>query len=276
MPENLLRYARYHGYDDSDGLTAYVMTEHLRESEMEFDVFQTALDLSSTLFRLFIAFDKACIESFQVNAEARNTPGLGLLQVGDHFTPMLGLCDRDRLLDYMDGLTGDHQKQLATFGLSRADRVKLLPELNTADKLTAYRKPVQDKLLAIVKERVKVTVIAKDRVIAMAQATGGPGKPLEVRRYKGGTNVNGVALGECKLHKSGLIIIKKATGLPADEKVTEIKNELSGHVVKLKATADTTPKGQAREVKRVKSGAALTLTGKDHRKSWVVSATEVD
>jgi len=274
MPEKYVEYAYTYGMDDSEGLAAYVLTEHLRSLDIEFDVYQTALDMTSSAFRLWLVASRAAVDVFG----DRGSGGFGArflqrLSGEPYFT--LGLCDRERVIDYLESLEGADKQRLASLCLGWSVVAEKIPGLTTRADVDAYRNVLYDKMAAITKERVKVTVISKDRVIAMAQATGGPGAPLEVRRYKGGTDVNGVTLGECKLHKSGLMIIKKASGaIPAAEKVTEVKNELTGHVVKLKATRDTTPKGEALEVKRVKSGQTLTLTGKDHRKSWVVSVID--
>jgi len=277
MPDTYSHYAYELGLGHS-GLDAYVLVEHLRSLGVEFDVFQTALDMSSTAFRLFLAAEKATMRAYDKPVSHRYRlieALLSLLRQHNLAHPSyvyftLGPCDRDRLLDWLDTLEGEKLKMLGAFGLS--DLADVLPKDTS---LEAYAKPLLDEMVAIIKERVKVTVISKGRVIAMAQATGGAGQPLEVRRYKGGTEADGVTLGECKLHKSGLMIIKKAGGnIPPAEKVTEIKNELTGHIVKLTATQDTTPEGEERAVKTVAHDATLTLTGKDHKKSWVVSVED--
>jgi len=280
MPSTYSNYAYQNGIIHS-GLEAYILSEHLRSLGVEFDVYQTALDMSSTAFRLFLAIETATLKAFDkpidegftypsFESEVRQAlHSHGLSYLG-HIT--IGACDRGRLLTYLDELEGEKLRMFGAFGLSRTDREAQLPKGKT---MTTWAKPLLDEIVAIVTERVKVTVVSKGRVIAMAQATGGEGQPLEVRRYKGGTEVDGVTLGECKLHKSGLMIIRKASdGIPADEKVTEVKNELTGHVVKLTATEDTTPKGEEREVKTVSHDVTLTLTGKDHKKSWIVSVED--
>ena len=280
MPNAYSNYAYQNGIAHS-GLEAYVLSEHLRSLGIEFDVYQTALDMSSTEFRLYVATEAATLKAFDKPMyEGWRSPAFeaqvrlvlhphGLGSAG-HIT--IGACDRGRLLTYLDGLEGEKLRMLGAFGLSRTDQTAVVPE---GKSLVEWAKPLLDDVVAIVTERVKVTVVSKGRVIAMAQATGGEGQPLEVRRYKGGTEVDGVTLGECKLHKSGLMIIRKASdGIPADEKVTEVKNELTGHVVKLTATEDTTPKGEEREVKTVSHDVTLTLTGKDHKKSWIVSVED--
>jgi len=285
MPEAHVRYTYTVGQKGFDGLSAYVLVEHLRSLGVEFDEYATALDMTSLEFRLHMRIEEACAEALGATADIEwHDLAAVLLSALGRESPYrvgsflyMGLCDRQRLLAYLDGLTGDDRKALGSFGLRKPEdhwTLPLKPGQHPFHAIVERRKPIVAAMVATLRERVAVTVVSAGRVIAMAQATGGDGAPLEVRRYKGGTDANGVRLGECMLHASGLIIIRRRTGLPAKEKVTEVTNELSGHVVKLTATEDTTPKGQEREVKTVAEDATLTLTGRDHRKSWIVTVED--
>ena len=286
MPDSHVRYTYYIGQKGFDGLTAYVLTEDLRARNVEFDEFQTALDMTSLEFRTHMFVEQACIDAFDVEPDIEwHSLSQLLLQSLKKVNPdyqdkfiSMAICDRDRLFAYLGGLKGDKKKALGSLGLKNPSQHWKIPgpedehiNLRIFSKQDAIIKEMSD----IVSERVKVTVISKGRVITMAQATGGDGAPLETRRYKGGTNVNGVSLGECKLHKSGLMIIRKYSGnIPATEKVTEVKNELTGHVVKLTETAETVAKGETAQVITVAHDATYVLTGADHKKSWTVSVEE--
>lgn len=284
MPDRYVRFARIPSRGRThEGLTAYVLTEYLRSENREFGVFETAMDMTTTDFRMELRAVAACEELLDLEPDYHGAIGRDLRdrvegEFGQDY--ILSRCDRDRMLDYLDSLTGADRAALGSLILwpSPANFEKIgarYPSLKTTEKLFAARKQIVDKMFAIVKERVKVKVISKGRVIAMAQATGGDGAPLEVRRYKGGTDLAGVIIGQCALEESGLVIIRKMSGnIPPNEKVTEVKNELTGHVLVLTATQDTTPKGEERAVKKIKKDETLTLTGRDHRKSWIVSVED--
>ena len=276
MPERTHQYLADRGLSGRYSLSAYVLTKHLRSLGIEFDWDQTALDLASTGYRVWRAAEHAVRDLFHHRPGSYENHFDQHLawEIGNSPHYRLAICDRDRLADYLESLEGEDRQRLAAWAMSYDKAREKIPKLKTLDDVDQFRKVLMDKLVAIAKERVKVTVISKGRVIAMAQATGVEGAPMEVRRYKGGTDVNGVSLGECTLQMKGLMIIRKLTGIPKAEKVTTVENELTGHIVKLTATQDTTPKGEEREVKTVAKDATLTLTGKDHRRSWIVSVED--
>lgn len=265
-------------FGGGDVLARYAAVERLKASGLEFTALETFMEHSTFSFRLFLAI----LDVVRATGAAIENPRQFVIDVFD-ITYQLGagwpkqsshdlhgllawtsLCDTDRLLARLRTLPTDQHANL----------MAALSATTGAEQQKA-REALAKYLLQLLGNLVTITVIATGRVIAMSQTVDDQGT-AQVRRYKGGSDLDGLALNACETHNTNLCIIKKSGGtIPPDEKVVRVTNGFAAKLVTLTSTRDTTPKDEKRTVHQVLSVAPRVLTGADLRRSWKVSLTDL-